>query len=62
MKRIELERHLRKQGCEVLRDRGKHTIWINPATGGRSPIARQSEIPLTTARNVCRLLGVSPSC
>jgi mRNA interferase HicA len=61
MKRADLERHLRTHGCGVLRDRGKHTIWLNPLSGGRSPVARQNEIPSTTARNICLLLGIPPA-
>jgi len=31
MKRVDLLRHLREQGCEVLREGGRHTVAFNPA-------------------------------
>lgn len=59
IKRRDLVRHLAKHGCFVHRQGGAHEIWKSP-DGRRSPVARHSEIPLTTARNVCKLLGVPP--
>jgi hypothetical protein len=30
MKRVDLERHLREQGCALLREGGAHSVWLNP--------------------------------
>ncbi len=32
MKRLELIRHRKSHGCSLLRDRGKHSVYLNPAT------------------------------
>ena len=44
MKRIELIRHLSKQGCELLREGGRHSIWKNIQTGDMSAVPRHNEI------------------
>lgn len=31
MKRIDLERYLREQGCVLYREGGGHPIWLNPS-------------------------------
>jgi mRNA interferase HicA len=31
MKRLELVRYLQKHGCELLREGGKHTVFVNRA-------------------------------
>ena len=33
MKRTDLIRHLEAHGCELLREGGSHTIYINPQNG-----------------------------
>jgi mRNA interferase HicA len=59
IKRRKLERHLRAHGCELARHGAKHDVWRG---GGkrRSTVPRHSEIPTTTARAICRQLGVPP--
>jgi mRNA interferase HicA len=58
MKKIDLERHLRKNGCRVDRDKGKHTVWINPGNKQKAAVPRHREIPNPTARDICRQLGI----
>jgi mRNA interferase HicA len=58
LKRRELEAHLREHGCEVLREGANHAIWGNAARDLRAPVARHREIPLGTARAVCRQLAI----
>jgi mRNA interferase HicA len=58
IKRRDLERHLRAHGCELDRHGGKHDVWRGHKR--RSTIPRHSEIPVTTARAICRQLGVPP--
>ncbi len=31
MKRVDLIRHLESYQCYLLRDRGKHSVYVNPA-------------------------------
>jgi mRNA interferase HicA len=62
MKRADLERHLRRHGCELLREGGKHSYWINPANGKRAPVPRHNEIKNTTANGICRQLSIPKAC
>jgi predicted RNA binding protein YcfA (HicA-like mRNA interferase family) len=40
MKRLELIRHLESHGCSLLRDRGKHSVYVNPANNQVSAVPR----------------------
>ncbi|MGH2355067.1 MAG: type II toxin-antitoxin system HicA family toxin [Chloroflexota bacterium] len=60
IKRRELERYLRDNGCAPLREGAKHSIWHNPQTGRRTSIPRHRDLPLTTARAICAQLGIPP--
>ena len=53
-----LEKHLRDHGCALVREGGSHTVWHNPGTGARSTVPRHREIPRSTARAICKQLGV----
>jgi mRNA interferase HicA len=44
MKRIDLERHLREQGCVLYREGGVHSIWLNPSLRKIASVPRQREI------------------
>jgi mRNA interferase HicA len=44
MKRFDLERILRKEGCYLKREGAAHSLWINPRTGVVEAIPRHSEI------------------
>ncbi len=58
MKRRDLLRHLRDQGCRFVREGGDHLISEIPANGRRTSIPRHREIPDFTARRVCRQLAI----
>jgi len=58
MKREALLRHLRRYGCELLREGGRHSWWHNPARNKRSAVPRHNEIDDGLARKICRDLGV----
>jgi mRNA interferase HicA len=58
MKRHELIRHLESHGCYLLRDRGKHSIYVNPANNHTSAVSRKGEINKFLARKICRDLGI----
>ncbi|ADB40436.1 type II toxin-antitoxin system HicA family toxin [Spirosoma linguale] len=59
MKRLDLIRHLEKQGCELLRERGSHTLYINRNTQRSSAIPRHREINDFLARKICRDLQIA---
>ncbi|MBX3400060.1 MAG: type II toxin-antitoxin system HicA family toxin [Gemmataceae bacterium] len=44
MNRRDLERHLRANGCELLRHGSKHDVWWNPSNGRRSTVPRHAVI------------------
>ena len=58
MKRVELIRHLSKQGCELLREGGRHSIWKNIQTGDMSAVPRHNEIKELMAQKICKDLGI----
>jgi mRNA interferase HicA len=60
MKRDELLEYLRNQGCELLREGGKHSWWYNPVMNKRSAIPHHSEIKEILVRKICKDLGVEP--
>jgi len=57
VKRQDLIRHLRQNGCVLVREGGKHSWWGNPANGRRSSVPRHTEIADPLARKICRDLG-----
>lgn len=58
MKRHELERHLKRNGCALYREGKAHTLYWNPENGNISALPRHVEIKNTLARKICKDLGV----
>ncbi|HEV3002935.1 MAG TPA: type II toxin-antitoxin system HicA family toxin [Pirellulales bacterium] len=58
MKRRELIRHLETHGCRLLRDRGKHSIYVNSANSRTSAVPRHREINEHLAGKICRDLEI----
>ena len=58
MKRKDLLKHLRKHGCQFVREGGEHTIWENPANGRQTAVPRHREILDFTARRICQQLDI----
>jgi predicted RNA binding protein YcfA (HicA-like mRNA interferase family) len=58
MKRNQLIKHLLKNGCELLREGGRHSIWKNRQTGDMTAVPRHNEIREFMARKICRDLGI----
>ncbi len=54
MKRVELVRHLERQGCEKLREGDNHTIYVNRLVRKVSSVPRHREINDFLARKICR--------
>lgn len=55
-----LEKHLVDHDCAVVREGSRHTVWHNEKSGARSTVPRHREMPRTTARAICKQLGVPP--
>ena len=60
MKRRALIAHLRRHGCELLREGGSHSWWANTKTGARSAVPRHAEVSDVLCRKIRKDLGVDP--
>jgi mRNA interferase HicA len=60
MKRRDLLRYLSAQGCELLREGGRHSWWHHPVSNKRSAVPRHNEINDHLARKICADLGLAP--
>jgi mRNA interferase HicA len=58
MKRFDLVRHLEAHRCYLLRDRGKHSVYVNPTNSQTSVVPRHREINVFLAKKICRDLGI----
>jgi len=58
MKRTDLLRYLQTHGCELLREGGNHSIFVNRAVRKVSTIPRHREIDEYLARKICRDLEI----
>ena len=58
MKRREVVRHHERCGCELLREGGNHSIFVNRAEGKVSTVPRHKEINDLLVRKICRDLGI----
>jgi mRNA interferase HicA len=58
MKRRALIKHLHQQGCELLREGSRHTIYWNPSNENTAPIPRHKEIADLLVRRICEELGI----
>lgn len=58
MKRTKLINHLSKNGCILLREGKKHSIFYNPTTEKISAVPRHSDIKQFTAEKICKDLEV----
>ena len=58
MKRRQLLKHLKKNGCEFLREGSRHSIYWNPENHLTSTVPRHSEIIDQLARKICKDLGI----
>jgi len=60
MKRLDLIRRLESHGCRLLRDRGKHSVFVNPARNLVSAVPRHRELNEFLVRKICRDLDIPP--
>jgi mRNA interferase HicA len=58
MKRSSLLQHLRRHGCYLKREGGKHSLWMNPKTGAVEAVPRHTEIANQLAKKICRNLSI----
>lgn len=58
MKRVDLIKHLEACGCRLLRDRGKHSVYVNTLTNKTSAVPRHREINEFLVKKICQDLGI----
>ena len=58
MKRRDLIKHLTDNGCTLVREGGKYSVFINPAKGIEVPVTRHPELPDFSARKICKQLEI----
>ena len=58
MKRHQLLEHLRRHGCRLEREGGRHSIFVNSVTGAKAPVPRHSEIDNRLAAKICSQLDI----
>lgn len=58
MKRRKLLKYLKKNGCELLREGSRHSVYWNPANHQTSTVPRHTEVVEPLAWKICRDLGI----
>jgi predicted RNA binding protein YcfA (HicA-like mRNA interferase family) len=58
MKRQELIRHLESNRCHLMREGGKHSLYVNLENRQTSAVPRHRELNDFLVRKICRDLGV----
>jgi predicted RNA binding protein YcfA (HicA-like mRNA interferase family) len=58
MKRRDVLRHLEQNGCQLLREGPRHTIYWNPANKKISAVPRHQEISDKLVNKICKDLGI----
>jgi mRNA interferase HicA len=58
VKRRDLVRHLEANGCDLLREGSRHSVYVNRFSRKASAVPRHREINEHLARKICRDLEV----
>lgn len=58
MKRKDFVRHLHDQGCILIREGARHSVFFNPKNKTTSTIPRHNEIDNFLAKKICKDLGI----
>jgi hypothetical protein len=58
LKRRDLLRHLARHRCDLQREGGKHSVFVNRVSGKTSTVPRHREIYDFLARKICRDLEI----
>lgn len=58
MKRRDLIRHLEAHGCELLREGGNHSVYVNRAKRKTTAVPRHREINDFLAKKICQDLEI----
>lgn len=58
MKRSALIRHLSRNGCKLVREGGRHSIWKNMKNGEMTAVPRHNDIRELMAKKICKDLKI----
>jgi mRNA interferase HicA len=58
MKRIELIRHLERNGCQLLREGNNHSVYVNRSTKRSTAVLRHREVNDFLASKICDELQI----
>jgi len=58
MKRRELIKHIRKNGCAFLRKGGNHTVYVNRIKMKVSSVPRHTEVDNKLCKKICKDLEI----
>jgi mRNA interferase HicA len=53
MKRVDLIRHLERNGCEFVREGHNHSVYVNRSARKSSTVPRHREVNDFLARKIC---------
>jgi len=54
MKRVDFIKHLTAHGCELLREGGRHSVYVNTLNDRTSSVSRHRELNDFLVRKICR--------
>lgn len=60
MKRARLIRHLERHDCRLLREGGRHSIYINSSNGQTAPVPRHRETDEMLVLKICKEPEIEP--
>ncbi|MEI6435065.1 MAG: type II toxin-antitoxin system HicA family toxin [Bacteroidota bacterium] len=58
MKRGNFLKHLNTNGCTLLREGAKHTIYLNPENQKQSTVGRHQELSNLLCKKICKQLDI----
>lgn len=58
MKRKDLIKHLRRNGCFLKREGSSHSLWYNPKIGHIEAVPRHKEISNKLVKKICKSLEI----
>ena len=58
MKRADLIKHLKANGCELLREGNNHAIYRNKSNGKQSSVGRHQELANILCKKICKQLEI----
>jgi mRNA interferase HicA len=59
LKRVDLIRHLERLGCELLREGGRHSVYVNRSKGTVTTVPRHRELNDFLCRKICKDLEIT---